>query len=277
MTTPRFDRDYELVIGFDDKALIVRPPMRIVFSADKSIAGTINKMRLQVFNLREDRRLKIVKDAEQVKYLPIQLKVGYRGKLEQIFRGSIHVAKNLAELPEIITDIECLDGGFDFLNSFSSRTINGGESYVDKLLEDMTNTRRGKIAPADPLVRPKVAIGPTMDLIRSGLGKDEYAFIDDEQLNIVRSQNQIIDMVVPIVSAKTGLINTPEREKQRLICETMMNPEVKLGRRMKLEAKFAPHLDGIYRTDTINYSGDTDGDRWSQIIGAYLAPEYQAI
>lgn len=277
MTTPRFDRDYELVIGIGRNALVIRPPIRIVFSADKSIAGTINKMRAQVFNLREENRLQIVKDAEQIKYIPIQLKVGYMGRLEQIFRGSIHVAKNVAELPDVITDIECLDGGFDFLNSFSSRTINGGESYIDALLGDMTNTRRGKIAPGDQLTRPKVAIGSTIDLIRSGLGKDEYAFIEDEKLNVVRSPSQIIDQAVPIVSAKTGLINTPEREKQRLTCETMMNPEVKIARRLKLESKFAPHLNGVYRADIINYSGDTDGERWGQIITAYLAPEYQTI
>lgn len=277
MNTPRFDRDYELAIGIEGKTLIVRPPARIIFSADKSISGMLNKMRFQIFNLREGNRLKIVKDAEEEKYLPVQLKVGYKGKMELIFRGNIHIAKNISDLPDIVTEADCLDGGFDFINSFSSKTINSGNSYIDKLLEDMANTRRGKIAEGEPLIRPKVAVGPTMDLIRSGLGKDEYAFIDDETLNVVRNQNQVIDQVVPVVNSRTGLLNTPERDKQKVTFETMMNPELKIGRRVKLESKFAPHLNGIYRVETINYSGDNEGERWGQIVSGYLAPEYQEI
>lgn len=268
--TNRFGRDYELVIGIGEEAIIIRPPIRIVFSADKSLRGAINTLKLEIYNLREDRRLKIVKDAEQVKYIPLQLKVGYQGNLELIFRGSVYTAKNAPQLPEILTVIECKDGGHDFINAFTSKTIAGGSDYIPTLIEDMPNTSPGKIAPGEPLVRPKVLVGNTMDLVRSGLKPGEVAFIDNEELNVIRTDSQIIDNVVPTVSAATGLLNTPDREKQKVTFQTMMNPEVKLGRMAKLISKFAPHLNGLYRTETINYYGDTDGDAWGQTCTGYL-------
>lgn len=275
--TNRFDRDYELVIGLGDEAIVIRPPIRIVFSADKSLRGAINTLKIEIYNMREDRRLKIVKDAEQVKYIPLQLKVGYKGSTELIFRGSVYTAKNTPQLPEIITVIECKDGGFDFINSFTSKTIAGGSQYIPALIEDMPNTRPGKIAEVEPLVRPKVLVGNTMDLIRSGLKPGEHAFIDDEALNVVRGANQVIDSIVPTVSAATGLINTPEREKQKVTFQTMMNPEVKIARLAKLISKFAPHLNGLYRMEVINYYGDTDGDAWGQTCAGYLVPTSEVI
>lgn len=273
----RFDRNYELVIGLGNEAVIIRPPIRVVFSADKSISSTLNTMKAEIFNLRESRRLKIVKDAEEVKYIPVQLKVGYGDKLQLIFRGSVHVAKNSPELPEIITAIDCKDGGFDFINSYTSKTINGGDDYIPQLVSDMPNTREGKIAKGDSLIRPKVLVGPTMDLIRSGLKKDEYAYIDDEALHVIRDKQQVVDNVVPVVNSRTGLKNTPEREKLKVTFQTMMNPDIKIGRRFKLESKFAPHLDGIYRAEAINYSGDLDGEGWTMTVTGSLLANYQVI
>lgn len=277
MTTQRFDRDFELVIGIGSRAVVIRPPLRIVFSADKSVYGQLNTLKLRIYNLKEDHRLKIVKDAEQAVYLPLILRVGYKGSLEQIFRGSIHVAKTTPELPEIVTDIECIDGGFDIINSYSSRTIAGGEDYIEQLLNDMPNTGRGKLAEGTALIRPKVAVGPTMDLIRSGLKENEHAFIDDESLNVVRSATQVVDAVLPLVNARTGLINTPTRERQRVTAQTLMNPEVKIARRLLLESKFAPHLNGLYRVEKITYAGDNYGDQWQQSITGFLLPNYEVI
>lgn len=272
----RFDRDFELIIGLGSEAVIVRPPLRISFAGDKSIAGKLNKLNLQVYNLREDRRLRLVKDAEDRLYIPLELRVGYRDQLERIFRGSIHRSATVRDGVDFVTSIECLDGGFDVINSYSSQTIDGGD-YIKQLLQDMPNTREGKLAPGRPLTRPRVVVGPTIDLVRSGLTPEEYAYIEDETLNIIRKQNQVIDDLVPLVSPRTGLINTPEREQKKVTFQTLMNPTVKIGRRVQLESVTAPHLNGIYKAETISYSGDNYGDDWSQTITGFLAQGFESI
>jgi len=46
-------------------------------------------MNIQITNLAENKRLSLVKDAEQRKIMPIGLSVGYQDRIELIFKGTI--------------------------------------------------------------------------------------------------------------------------------------------------------------------------------------------
>jgi len=43
MTTPRFSRNYVLVITTDGRNVVINPPMQIVFEVTKSIRGGLIK------------------------------------------------------------------------------------------------------------------------------------------------------------------------------------------------------------------------------------------
>ena len=79
------------------------------------------------------------------------------------------------------------------------------------------------------------------------------------------------------MSADTGLIGTPEADKNELTFVTMLNPAIKLGGLIKLEATFTPYLGGIYKVKAITISGDTDGDDWSQQCTCIKAPNYEVL
>jgi len=94
----RFDRNFEFIFGRGDQAVIVRPPLRIQFSG-QSFGGSVdasgvplglNKIQIKIYNLTEANRNALVKDANEQRYIPIQLKVGYGNSLEPLFRGSVH-------------------------------------------------------------------------------------------------------------------------------------------------------------------------------------------
>ena len=51
---------------------------------------------------------------------------------------------------------------------------------------------------------------------------------------------------------------------------TLMNPFIKIGGRVNLSSKVAPHLDGIYRVDSIVYNGDNRGQDWKQDCTGFL-------
>ena len=265
----RIRRDYILTFGIRGGTVTILPPTKISFNVDKSTRGQLNKMQLAITNLGESNRLQLVKDAEDQKRIPVSLSVGYKGKTELIYKGTIQTGDNARQGADIITNIMSLDGGFDGLKSFTNRTVEGGRRAVDAALSDMPNTTVGQINERPVLSRPKVLVGNSLQLIEDTIGNDETWYIDNEQLYIIKD-NEVVGRFIPIVSAATGLISTPTRQNKEVTFQTKMNPSVKLGGSAKLISATAPHLNGTYRIDVINYTGDNYGDAWDQTCTGFL-------
>ena len=263
MIIPRFNRTYTLEVDIGTRTEIIKPPMRISFEVDKSTMGGLNKARIQLYNIEERKRLALAKDAEQQKMIPIRLSCGYQDRQELIFKGTIFTGGTERQGPDLVTTIESQDGGFDFSNSFTSRTVEGGRRAVDSALQDMPNTGAGKITERPVLTRPKVLVGNSVQLINEMVGPDETWYIENEQLYIIKD-NEVTSRFIPVVSAATGLISTPTRESKLVTFQTLINPTVKIGVRVQLESTTAPFMNGIYKIETITYSGDNYGDAWSQ-------------
>ena len=267
MTINRFIRDYELVIGQNRQSgFVLKPPFQIVFSIDKQTQeNKVNTMRLNIFNLNESNRLSIVKEEEDDTYLPIILKVGYSGSLETIFKGSIKESYVQRNGPDFINIIECEDGGHDMTYSFTSKTVRDNKSVINALIEDMPNTTIGKINQRKDLVRPKVLVGNTYQLFEKNIEDQERFYIDNEQVFIVKD-NQATSTFIPVVRAETGLINTPEKNKDEITFQTIMNPALRIGQLCEIQSVIAPYLNGVYRINVISYKGDYEGDDWNQIV-----------
>lgn len=274
----RFIRDFELIIGLESsaQAVIVRPPFRVSFSGDKSIGGALNKLNLKVYNLKESTRLQIQKLEADSTYIPIQFSVGYRGALEPLFKGNVYKAEVIREGADFYNQVECLDGGFDFLNSFTSRTVTKKDEAIVEILQDMPNTNAGKITQQPSLVRPKVLVGNSVQLINDMLNEGESWFIEDEQLYILKD-DEVIRSFIPVVNAQTGLLNTPIADPESITFETLMNPSLKIGGLCELQSKTAPFLNGVYKTEVITYTGDSDGDDWLQQITARKEPNVRVL
>lgn len=277
----RFLRDYVLTIGIGSQAVIIKPPFRIAFSADKSDKADLNKMTLKVYGLNEDKRRKLVRfsdekdgnGAQSNQYFPIDLKIGYQDRVETIFRGSVDQAFSVPEGADFITTLTCLDGGHDFLKGFVSTTVTSKQAAIDAALKTMPNTAKGKIGAQKDLARPKVLVGNSMATIQEMLDPDQRWFIDDERLNILGG-DEVVSGYIPVISAETGLKNTPEADKKEVTLTTFLNPSIKVGGLFRLISATAPHLNGIYKSSLITYSGDLDGNDWDQKITATIAENY---
>lgn len=274
--TQRFNRDFELTIDALGGQIKITPPMRINFQADKSIYGGLNKIQIQLENLVESKRQALTKDPEQTKVIPMKLSVGYNGKLELIFSGTVHKGSNERHGADIITKLEGLDGGHDFINAFTSTTVEGSQQAVDACLGDMERITTGKITDRPALSRPKVLVGNSAKLIEEMIDPDETWYIENEQLYIIKKE-EVVSRFIPVVTAQTGLISTPYRENQQTTFETLMNPAIKIGNMCQLKSQTAPHLDGVYRIETISFQGDNYGDQWSQTCTGRPLPEYKVI
>jgi hypothetical protein len=270
MTIPRFNRTYTLEIDIGERTEVIKPPLRISFEVDKSIRGSLNKARIQIYNMEERKRLALARDAEdQGARIPVRLSCGYQDRQELIFKGNIFTGSTERQGPDLVTIIESQDGGTDFQNSFTNRTVIGGDLSVNAILNDMVNTGIGKISPRPGLTRPKVLIGNSAELLNSLVALDESWYLENELLYIIK-ENELVSRFIPIVSAATGLISTPTRDSKMVTFQTLINPTVKIGVRVQLESTTAPFMNGIYKIETITYSGDNYGDAWSQTCTGQL-------
>jgi len=265
----RFNRDYRLFIRLSATVVVeIKPPLRIQFEAKKTIISDVNELKLKIYNLNLDKRNKLIKDkaqqGEDDKYLQVILQVGYVGNLIDVFIGNIYEAGTQKQGADFITTIVCKDGGFDFRNSFTSKTVAPSVSIIDELLKDMPNTKKGKVTTSNPRVRPKVLVGATADLIQENLNNDETFFIENEKLNIIK-ENELIDDLAVVVSSNTGLLNTPQKQETFVIAETLMNPAIKTGGQVQLISDII-ELNNLYRVDTIEFKGDFRGQDWKQAL-----------
>lgn len=271
----RFERDYQLTVQVStDKAVVIKPPFRISFQADKNIKTSLNKLNVKIYNLSPDHRQAIVKDADEKKVLGVELQVGYKGSIERVFKGTIHVGQNQREGANMVTTLECQDGGYDFHYSFTSKAVLNDP--LSAILADMPNTTRGKITTERPVnTRPRVLVGNSYKLIGRLLDKQKY-FIDDQALHVV-NDTEVVSDLAPIVEAATGLINTPTREDKKVTLVTMMNPALKCAGLLDLRSSTAPHLNKVYKIEGISYDGDIDGSNWQQTVTCTVAGNYKVI
>lgn len=284
--TDRFLRDYRLTIGIGSQAVVILPPFRIRFSVDKSDKSDLNKATIKIDGLNQDKRRRLVRDADERNdggiqssntnsgYFPVNLEIGYQGRLETIFRGSIDEAGSTRENDgQFITTLSAMDGGEDFLRGFIATSVTSKAAAIDAVLGTMPNTKKGKIGALGDITRPKVLVGNSMATIQEMLDPDQRWFIDDERLNILGGQ-EVVSSFIPVISAETGLINTPEADKKEVTLTTFLNPSVKVGGLYQLISVTAPHRNGIYKCKLITYSGDSDGSDWTQRVTGEIAENY---
>lgn len=260
-----WERNYQLRVGVGSQAVTVVPPFRIAFSVDKSVGIGLNKAKIRVWGLQQSTRLKLIKDEWSRDYIPIELMIGYQGKLELLFRGSVRIGEMEREGADFISSMECFDGGVDVANGFTNTVVNSKKGAVEAALSDMPNTKSGAITKSGTLVRPVVLIGNSANLIERQLDEDEEFFIDNEQLFVI-NRDEVRSSYAPLVSAATGLMNTPVISKGKLSFDTMINPTLKLAGLCKIESKYNPEVDGVYRIDQTNYAGDYKGNDWVQSV-----------
>ena len=266
----RFGRNYRFTFGQGSTAKVIEPPISCVFSAQKTMKSEANQLDISLYNLLDPPyRSELDRD-----YIPAELAVGYGDGLDVIFRGNVIISKTLREGADFVTKMVVLDGGKALLQGFVSQTVKNKSEAVKALLAGLPEVTKGVVAETPELSRPRVLVGSTAQLFGSVLGPGQEFFIDNEQV-FVLGQYDVREGYAPVVSADTGLIGTPEADKNELTFVTMLNPAIKLGGLVKLETVFTHYLDGIYKVKAITISGDTDGDDWSQQCTCIKAPNYE--
>ena len=261
----RFTRDFELTIGLGASQVIIVPPFNFSFSAtESSLNKSLNKLNVTIPGLRESTRQKLIKyELDKDKYFPIQLKVGYKGKMYRAFKGSVRVGELARSGADFTNSLECYDGHPDFTQAFTSTVVKGTGQAIDAILADMPNTGKGAVTALSETTRPKVLIGSSSHLLAT-IAEGKEFFIKDERLYIL-GENDVSSLIAPLVSAQTGLKGTPQQDHIDTTFQTMLNPTLKIGNLCKLESITNPAASGVYRIYQIITDGTYKGN-WGQTV-----------
>lgn len=310
-----FYRDYRLTVGIGNQAVIIEPPITVSFKALETVdKKSLGKLSVSINGLKPSTRLQLLKSEDEEKYIPVRLEVGYDGKLRQVFQGSVKSGAVKREGAIHIVSLECEDGGHDYINAFTSRTVRGKDQVVDSVLQDMPNTKKGSVTKQQALIRPKVLVGSSSKILTDTLASDESFFIKDERVHILKA-NEVTSGNIPVVNARSGLLNTPQAtkisaqddggkkakmptnepdtdpagkkdtdsstlaksSKGQIVFDTKLNPMLVIGGLCAVESVTNPALNGVYKIYQIETSGQNKGAAWYQKVVCQPAGNYSVV
>lgn len=310
-----FYRDYRLTVGIGNQAVIIEPPITVSFKSLETVdKKSLGKLSVSINGLKPSTRLQLLKSEDEEKYIPVRLEVGYDGKLRQVFQGSVKSGAVKREGAIHIVSLECEDGGHDYINAFTSRTVRGKDQVVDSVLQDMPNTKKGSVTKQQALIRPKVLVGSSSKILTDTLAPDESFFIKDERVHILKA-NEVTSGNIPVVNARSGLLNTPQAtkisaqddggkkakmptnepdtdpagkkdtdsstlaksSKGQIVFDTKLNPMLVIGGLCAVESVTNPALNGVYKIYQIETSGQNNGAAWYQKVVCQPAGNYSVV
>lgn len=243
----------------DSDSVTIKMPITIRFQVDRSVSSTVNKAWIQIYNLPDSIRQKIFHDYwTPTPYRQCVLQVGY-DSLSTIFHGNINRAYSARSGSDIITFIECFDGGYATINTKTSVTLNAANTTdVHKtLINEFPTLTTGVLglAPED-INRPVVLEGNTWELLRGYT--NQQCFIDAEKIYTL-AENQVLAASVPLITSANSILGTPQREGEYVSVPVLMEPGIVLGQIVKLQSKVQSQFDGQYKVFGISHNGIISG------------------
>ncbi len=243
--------------------------LKIKFEITKSIKSESNSAKIEIYNLSQNTRKRIVSD-QLVKVL-----AGYKeayGYIE-IGQGDISNVVHSSSSPDIITTIYTKDGlkavrgnvislSFDVKTPLSSVLA----AIQSKLGLPLKFSGIDKTA---NLKKGYSFIGSVSTALEDLSTQFNFTWsIQNGQLQIL-SKNKGTGKEVVVLSASTGLIEAPEKkiDSKKDLNSTpdtykitaLLQPQLEVGDNIRIESKF---LSGVFLINNFTHTGDTRGQEW---------------
>jgi hypothetical protein len=273
-----YDRIYRLLVGKkgESKGLEITE-LRIQFEIAKTAKKNPNKGSIKIYNLKKDTREELEKpDTRCLLY------AGYKDDAGAllIFNGAVTHAWSKFELPDIITEFELGDGAAEMRDTTISVGYDKGIKST-QILNDVSKQM------GTPLVLPSDAperswenglsyygsARTLLDKVTKGTGL-EWS-IQNGDLQVIKN-GMVTTRQGIVISADSGLIGSPERERKTKDGTTktkkqkgsdpvkhhdgwsvkcLLLPQLNPGDRVKLESR---QVNGIFRVQELKHHGDSD-------------------
>ena len=277
-----FDRKISLAVGSFSTT-----ELRVDFTVEKSLIGYPNMAKIIVYNLSKDSRA-IVEERNQA----VELSAGY-GEPILLFSGDLVNAVHTKEGVDWKTEIFAGDKAQSINESTINKTLPPGtnpEQIFKELVGQMDGVAVGLLDGIKDCINSKRSLLRSIQL-SGGIKKflDELSkncgfdySVNDGVIDTVKSDKVLGDEPEIVINQNNGMIGSPERTEVGVNVKTLLNPGLKLGRRIRIEAVSQkinagnlffrqappPATTGSFRIDKIIHAGSNYDNKWESSITA---------
>ncbi len=256
----KFGRRYTLKVGLaNGDILTIKLPFTIELDITRNTLTSANVCQVRIYNLSEKNRNLIRFNASDYgTFRPIELFAGYTDDPPKIFDGNISQAWSFREGVNFITQIECYDGGFAFVNGTTEIEFPAGVSDRDKALSIMNNlpgVTPGVVGSYPNTSGRKNAYNGNTSQILNELTGGGF-FIDNGQANALGTSEYIqATNGITLVSSATGLLATPVLEQTIVRFDMIFEPGLNAGHRAVLQSDTEQNFNGTYKITGVKHRG----------------------
>ena len=272
-------------VSFATKYLNITLPYTIEFTVRRENLATAQTANFKIYNLAPKTRDQIYKEwFDGWKYSGIQLAAGYKDNFVPIiFTGTVMQAYTMRTgRTNMVTEIECLDGGFAQSNSYSNIAFSPGAKLSDvitRLNSDLIGAYPTPVIGNIPNVtnqRASVYTGPTFNLLQKLTPVGANITIDNNQLKVLGNNDGfLVNQTVFDVNSDSGLLDVPVREGVFIKCKMLFEPRLTIGQIVKLTSEDLPQYNGLYPVQGIVHEGiisDAVNGPCTTTVSLYLGP-----
>jgi hypothetical protein len=248
----------------------VTDDFRVSFRVSRSIGRELNSADIQLYNLSQDTRTRIIDDGEVV-----QIEAGYSGNTEILAVAGITRTLVNRQPPDTILKIECQDGANELTNRKINLSFEAGATVSTVLDAVASELALGRIATGvvvSGTYQEGVAFsGKASDILDSVTRKGGVEWsIQDGSLQLLEPGKARQGRGV-LVTPQTGLVRSPEPlddpegkpnegGSKGYKIRTLLNPKIAPGERLVLESAEVPRTELLI--DSVEHVGDTRGQDW---------------
>lgn len=248
--------------------------LRIKFNIKKTTEGNVkNKGEIEIYNLSEE-KWKILDDDNQI--CQVKLFVGYTGlDYNSLEKDMIHYADITNSSRKFIDGnwvckIETGDGDFASNTAIINKSY-GADVSIKSMLSDTVKTLKNigidavdalsKIDSLDDLKQKFGSIlnGKSTDILDKLVGKFGMRWNINNNKLIIEALNKAIYEQVLFLSPYSGLIGSPEKEKEGISFKSLLISDLDLDKVVYIHSQ---SVEGYFLIDEIIYVGDTHGNTW---------------
>ena len=278
----QWKRAISLIVGEGSGRGLDLSALRIRFSTKKGDLQTPNSAEIRVYNLSENTAQQIQKE-----FTRVILQAGYEGNMGVIFSGNIkQVRRGRDSGTDTFLDIFAGDGDAAYNFAVLNKTLAAGSGNAERIAAGVASMSEfgvsaGHIpeAAGPSLPRGQVLYGMARSHMRRAARAAGSSWsIQDGKVTVI-PRTGYVNAPAVVLTAKTGLVGTPEQTPDGIKAKCLLNPQIQIGRRVKIDNKsilrakknmsytaidMTPGVanDGFYRVLVAEFTGDTHGTEW---------------
>lgn len=270
---------WRLTVTDGKNTQIVFYPLTIEFNIVRNTFASANTATFSIYNLAPSTRSNPLFFQDRFNTSTnkfVTFEAGYDGNLAVCFKGRIQESYSKRHGTEVITTMQCLDLGIptDYVNVTYQAGTTKKEAY-DNIIQNFTHLEKGATGTLEgQYLTPVTFEGKPLDILNEIT--EGNTFVDNNKINTLQP-NECLDVGIPVLSAETGLLNTPERRESEIIAEGIFNPNVMVGQLVEVKSKTASEFCGTFQLTGFTHSGVISGavtgerrTRYNFLIGAML-------